>query len=1193
MRPLESSDPWTFSAFDATTHQAAEVRLLPWVKSNETVKQIQDQLQLSLLVIPEQTRKVIALELDGQPIRIVLSCDDRPLLRACAELSHQELIAVATSLCRIVERALTAGLIHGAISADSVYVSETATVRVDYLARFYQPNSANDAGSLEADVASTITLLQQLMKPLEDADWIDNGHRRGQLHSLLHRELIPGEEFERFDQWTDLLHSMLPSELQDERPAPSVVEDTTELAAGPVRPVNVSDSDGTCEVDIKAAPVEGFHSTSSDATSEVSIQGAATRMGGPATPRCGDTLGRFQLNQLLGEGGMGVVFRATDLASENEVALKILRPTGGDIGQAVRRFRKEARLLGGIQNEFVTRLIDSGMDGGLHYLAMEYVDGTNLKDWMTGRDPLDEVTALSLVSNVARALANAHEAEVIHRDIKPENILLGRPASMPSEQANALSVSDYHIKLSDFGIARSLEQSASMEVTRAGSLVGTPAFMSPEQCKGNGQVSPASDIYSLGITLYYLLTGTLPFESTDPMKLAAMHCFDQAPDVRKRNRGVSDATAELLGRMLAKSPAERPTDAAQLVRDIHRLLSGEAEAFASHPQTPRGAGKAWERIWEWNLDSSPEALWPHVSNTERINRAAGLKSVKYRTEKDPVRGLRKFGSFRMAGMTIEWEEHPFEWIEGQRMGILREFASGPFCWFMSIVELQKQPNGGTRLKHTVRIEPRNAMGRAVANIEAGWKGGRALDRIYRRIDASIQAMNDEQHHRQDPFEPARRLRASAQKRLQQRVGKMIELGVAESVAHQIGEYLRNSAPQPLARIRPLALADEFGVPWESLVDACFVAAHCGLLRLRWDILCPTCRAPAANAEVLSNIGQHTECEACDAEFQSDVANAIELVFQAHPEIREVDDGQYCIGGPEHSPHVVTQIRLEPQERVEIATPVSIGEYVLRGSRIGNAQPVSVRAKAAPSQLDVRLSQLGATSRTHSVRAGTLTLTLTNDRETVEVVRLERTIPRKDVITAAAASALPRFRELFPEQLFGRENAVAADELTLLSVRIASAESLYANHSDAEAYRVVQETLEIVERCIEARTGAVIKCVGESLLASFHDSVQALAAAADIQSRESTQAVVSAVHRGPLLVATQNGRLDYFGTTVRQVDAMCAQFEEGIALSEAIFSDTVIAEWLQDLDATHQHLTLDLPGAQQRLIQHLLLGQLQS
>ena len=536
----------------------------------------------------------------------------------------------------------------------------------------------------------------------------------------------------------------------------------------------------------------------------------------------------------------------------------MLRLNGQDVGQAIRRFRKEARLLADVQNDFVTRLHEVGEDAGHHYLAMEYVAGTNLKEWLAQQGPLSETKALNIVGDISRALVDAHGREIVHRDIKPENVLLQRKStdnSNESESANSLD--EFQIKLSDFGIARHVNQSESLEVTQAGSMLGTPRYMSPQQCKASDEIGPQSDIYSMGIMLFELLAGSTPFDADDAMKLAAMHCFDALPSIQKRNQQISDATAQIVNRALSKEPHQRFTDAAQLLREIERILRGDPLDFEAHPHLPKSAtNKVWEKTFEWNLASSSQKLWPYISNTERLNRALGLPSVTYRTERDPQLGLRKFGSFKLGGVQITWEEHPFEWVKGERMGILREFDTGPFKWSMSIVSLETLADSRTKLTHKVRIEPRNMLGRMLAKVEADWKAHRNLDRVYRRTDRFLQGQL-EPSEGSDAFEAPAKLSHHQRSRIEDRAEQMIQNGVDPETVAKLSTYLSESSPQLLAQIRPLALADELQIDGQEMIEVCLHAASAGLLTLCWDILCPTCRAPADTRGALSDIDRHT------------------------------------------------------------------------------------------------------------------------------------------------------------------------------------------------------------------------------------------------------------------------------------------------------------------------------------------------
>lgn len=1191
-------------ANDSHCNQVREVRILPWIRERAIERQrLFQQTRLIQLFGTEFSPHLEEVCISDSLCKIVVVHRIPSTLVEWSQNANSiDRVKLARRLTEIFKAAHRVGLIHGLLTSASIRVGLPDRCEIDFLERFNRPIEDELDVCAELDLAALGPIVAELLQPtLLDPTVVEllTGHRRAQYKSLLTRMRESAVELLTIEQLVlacEQLFGISPPVTAGDHPWLTSTPTPNLEVATPSRSsdVEADESDHTCEVVVEQSTPNDCNYLSDCIAGEIDIDATASQV--TSLPKIGETLGRYRLDRLIGQGGMGSVFQGVDLSSNEVVAIKVLRLTGTDIAHAVRRFKKEARLLAGVQNDYVTRLYDVGVDRGHHYLAMEFVNGISLKEWLVTRSPLAEQSALQLIGNVARAIVDAHQQEIVHRDIKPENVLLGLPTTAAGGEMEAGhfdQLDQLRVKLSDFGIARHVNQSASMEVTRAGTMIGTPVYMSPEQCKGVESIGPASDIYSLGCTLYELLTGQPPFQAEDPMRLAAMHCFDIPRNVQKQNPQISEMTAALVSRMLAKDPTERFADAAQLVREIDRQINGEVGAFEAHPRTPEcDSIRTWERVFEWDLQSHAGELWPLVSNTERLNRAAGLHSVVYRTERDPQLGLRKFGSFRLAGILIEWEEHPFEWVEGVRMGVLREFATGPFVWFLSIVELQPKPEGGTRLIHTVRIQPRHKIGRVLASVEAGWKGERALDRIYRRIDESLTHQSKNPFF--DPFEKPEKNLTSLQKRIEQRQQAMLRRGSTLNATNALVEYIATAAPQSLAQIRPIELAALLNVDATEFIDACLIAASCGLLVLRWDILCPTCRAPASSATLLNEVDNHTACEACDFEFQSNRANALELVFQAHLEIREIDNKSYCIGGPEHSPHVVSQIRLEPGEKLELQVSLKVGDYLVRSRGLPTTQPLRIRSKSAPTQLDVQLSLLGTLSHTPALRAGCVTLCLTNDTPVLQVVRLERSIDRTNVLTAAMVSTLPRFRELFPEQVFKRDVPVATEDLTLLATTVINRRELCETLGETDAYLLIQQLLSVIEKSVVAQGGAVIKTVDERLLASFQRSENAVRCAfalADQLTELPELAALklsSAIHQGRTLLATQNGRLDYFGTAPRLVQSLAEHRSQSIKLTDTIFSDPSIEHLLTASQRATRFETLELEDCPNQIIKSICI-----
>ena len=798
-------------------------------------------------------------------------------------------------------------------------------------------------------------------------------------------------------------------------------------------------------------------------------------------------LGRFRLLETLGQGGMGTVYRAEDMSDGSQAAIKVLRPAYARRPDSLRRFLKEARLLAEVNNPHVANFIEVNEDDGIHYLALEFVKGTDLAVWMTDRGPLAEPEALSIVADVARALEMAHERGIVHRDVKPENILvLDDPAHTSGPR---------RVKLSDFGLARHVVESESLVMTRDGAILGTPLYMSPEQCAGESEIGPQADVYALGATLYTLIAGRPPFLGDSPMIVMAKHRTEPVPDLRSANSTASDAVASIVSKAMAKESARRYADAGELLIDLERLLRGEPTGLELHPKLPRCDPREMIAYdWRWDLEASTRALWPLVSNTERFNRAIGLNSARFEDEPDSVGGTQRSGRFRKAGVEFAWREHPFEWIEGRRMGVVREFEHGPFEWFVSVVELSPKSGGGTTLLHQIRIKPRGMIGRTLAAVEIGTRGRKGIDRVYRRIDATLTGKLGRDPVI-DPYEAPEPLSGDRRRRLERWLDSLVERGFEPNLVERLGDFLELAPAQEVARIRPLAIARRLGLEADAVVAACLRGAAEGVLVLLWDILCPVCRIPSQVIDTLRNLREHGSCEACRLDFDLDFANSVELIFRVHPEIRETDLGTYCAGSPSHSPHVVAQARIAAGERVTLDLVLEPGSYRLRGPQLPYAIDFRVEPVAASRRWELELQRGPSADLPRTLRAGGQVLALANGNDREILVRVERTAPRDDALTAARASSLALFRELFPGEILSPGQLINLETVTLMVTDLDRAGDLYAEMGDARAFAMVHEQFRRIDERVRREGGALVKTILEGTVSAFADPAAALRAAA--------------------------------------------------------------------------------------------------
>jgi serine/threonine protein kinase len=292
----------------------------------------------------------------------------------------------------------------------------------------------------------------------------------------------------------------------------------------------------------------------------------------------GDTLGnRYLLSALLGTGGMAEVFLAHDRILGRDLALKVLMEHYAKDERFVRRFRKEAQSAAALNHPNVVQVYDQGRaEDGRYYIAMEHVPGGSLKDLILRRGPLAPAKAARLASQVAEVLRAAHGRGIVHRDIKPQNVLLDETG---------------HAKVADFGIALAASRSSTSGTNL---LFGTPSYMSPEQAMGE-RVGPESDLYSLGVVLYEMLTGTVPFAAEGPLATAMKHLTEPPLPPRKRNASVPKAMDTLVMGLLTKDPEDRYPSAAQLIEDLRGAQEGLPLAFAGaagYPETLGQPGRA-------------------------------------------------------------------------------------------------------------------------------------------------------------------------------------------------------------------------------------------------------------------------------------------------------------------------------------------------------------------------------------------------------------------------------------------------------------------------------------------------------------------------------------------------------------------------------------------------------------------------
>ena len=281
--------------------------------------------------------------------------------------------------------------------------------------------------------------------------------------------------------------------------------------------------------------------------------------------------GRYVVQAIVGTGGMAVVYRAFDKKKNRVVAIKVLRPEYESDEEFVRRFSREAEAASKVSHENIVNMLDVGTDGDLRYIVMEYVDGQTLKDMIRQQGCISPDTAIRMTIRILAAVDHAHRNGIVHRDIKPQNILVD---------------SDGRVKVADFGIARlKAAQTTRVDDGQGVSALGSVHYFSPEQARGE-IADEKSDLYSVGVVMYEMLTGQVPFDGETSVSVALKHVHEMPKSMREHRANISKALDEVVMRALSKDAAKRYQTAAEMAADLRKCITHPDGGFVKYPKAP-------------------------------------------------------------------------------------------------------------------------------------------------------------------------------------------------------------------------------------------------------------------------------------------------------------------------------------------------------------------------------------------------------------------------------------------------------------------------------------------------------------------------------------------------------------------------------------------------------------------------------
>ncbi len=573
----------------------------------------------------------------------------------------------------------------------------------------------------------------------------------------------------------------------------------------------------------------------------------------------------------------------------------------------------------------------------------------------------------------------------------------------------------------------------------------------------------------------------------------------------------------------------------------------------SQPTNQRGWSREFHYRWQWHLQASPETLWPLVADTNRFNRDTGVPAIK-KQGATLTNARRRLRLVRL-GVAIEWEEEPFEWVRPFRYGVVRHYHSGPVADMRIMTELTPQADGSTELTYEVWATPRNLFGLVAIPAQVGILSARAFARTFRAYDdiaVSGQSLIDIPGD--TDFMPGGR------QRLNTLCDRLLEEGAKPDIIDRMRHLVEKGDDLALAKMQPYALADNWGMERRDVLEHHLMATRRGLLEMEWDVLCPNCRGTPQIGKSLGDISSEVHCDTCNMDFKVNFERSVELSFHPNPSIRESQKAEFCIAGPQTTPHVIVQ-QLLPAGAERTVTPVlENGRYRLRTLGLRGGEYVRV-ANNGLSDITLRASKIDGWPEGEVVISGTPTLRLKNSTDEEQLFILERLAWSDHAVTAAEVTVLQMFRDLFASEALRPGQQISVGSLAIVFTDLRGSTRLYNQIGDAPAFGLVMDHFDVLKEAINAEGGAIIKTIGDAVMAVFSRPAPALRAMLRAQSQftdslgQHPVKLKAGIHYGPCIAVTLNDRLDYFGSTINKASRL-EGFSSGedVIISKAVYDD---------------------------------------
>ncbi len=604
-------------------------------------------------------------------------------------------------------------------------------------------------------------------------------------------------------------------------------------------------------------------------------------------------------------------------------------------------------------------------------------------------------------------------------------------------------------------------------------------------------------------------------------------------------------------------------------------------------------------VFEQHYELSVSQVWDLLSQTDELNRNIGLSSIHTGPAEFTPQGIFRAVRMKALGLVnVEWRESPFEWEKEQYYHVRREYSTGPIRRFFGGVELSvafnSQGQEGTNVRLFGEFTPSNLIGLIVIPTYAV----RSMRLTLTYIDNYLKHL-EKTHTMNEIASSSKHLYSKEElEELNQLFTQLRQLPINEQAAQLLYDYLLERGDHEVVDMRPYSLADEWGIGREEVLKLFLYSTKIGILNLSWNLICPNCRVSTEQTSTLIQLGKQIHCDFCGVDYQANFDRYVELNFTIHSSIRKAVKNVYCIGGPAITPHVYVQKRISPGES-EVIEFTQVHEQmrlrVLRNNSIVEIKqhfPHDVDQELDDDKSPQPLIFSDNWSRNEINFSGAhLKVLCKNDSEVQVVVVLEKSGWDDVTVTAAKVTSMNEFRQLFSSEVLAPGNQVGVENVAFLFTDLLGSTVFYEEVGDALAYGQVRRHFEFMLHWIELNSGALVKTIGDAVMAVFETPEQAVSAAFDIQSRVhefnasslplEPIVIKSGVHFGHAIAVNSNGVLDYFGRNVNIAARIQAQSSGGdIVISHDCIDRPAVIQLVERYQAESEILTATLKGIQE-------------